>query len=96
MVQEVKELRNTAVRLVSQLAQIPKSAAYFKDVLLAMPAGRREMLQVRFDLLGLGYYHYFYSGGVLFGYMHLFSLNELTITLLKIAPGSTLAHPEKY
>ncbi|KAL8123865.1 hypothetical protein AgCh_011749 [Apium graveolens] len=43
--QEAKDLRNTAVRLVSQLAQIPKSATYFKDVLLAMPAGRREQLQ---------------------------------------------------
>ncbi|KAK1357513.1 hypothetical protein POM88_050769 [Heracleum sosnowskyi] len=43
--QEVNDLRNTAVRLVSQLAQIPKSATYFKDVLLAMPAGRREQLQ---------------------------------------------------
>lgn len=50
-VQEVKDLRNTAVRLVSQLAQIPKSATYFKDVLLAMPAGRREQLQVPLELI---------------------------------------------
>lgn len=51
--QEVKDLRNTAVRLVSQLAQIPKSATYFKDVLLAMPVGRREQLQVPVKLIDL-------------------------------------------
>ncbi|KAA8530559.1 hypothetical protein F0562_005268 [Nyssa sinensis] len=43
--QEVINLRSTAIRLVSQLAQIPSSAAYFKDVLLAMPLTQRQQLQ---------------------------------------------------
>ncbi|PIA63576.1 hypothetical protein AQUCO_00201132v1 [Aquilegia coerulea] len=42
---ESNEIRATAVRLVSHLAQIPSSAAHFKDVLLAMPVIRREKLQ---------------------------------------------------
>ncbi|KAG8384070.1 hypothetical protein BUALT_Bualt04G0079800 [Buddleja alternifolia] len=43
--QEAKDLRNIAVKLVSQLAQIPSSAAFIKDILLAMPATRRQQLQ---------------------------------------------------
>ncbi|KAF8399147.1 hypothetical protein HHK36_015012 [Tetracentron sinense] len=43
--QELIEIRNTAVRLVSHLAQIPSSAIQFKDVLLAMPVARRQQLQ---------------------------------------------------
>ncbi|XP_059670574.1 protein SWEETIE [Cornus florida] len=45
-VQEVNDLRSTAVKLVSQLAQVPSSAVYFKDVLLAMPLTHRQQLQV--------------------------------------------------
>ncbi|KAI3726462.1 hypothetical protein L1987_66259 [Smallanthus sonchifolius] len=43
--QEVKELRTASVRLVSQLAQSPTSAVYFKDALLSMPVTRRQKLQ---------------------------------------------------
>ncbi|KAJ4961466.1 hypothetical protein NE237_021376 [Protea cynaroides] len=43
--QELTEMKNTAVRLVSHLAQIPSSAIYFKDVLLEMPVARRQQLQ---------------------------------------------------
>ncbi|KAL3525448.1 hypothetical protein ACH5RR_013820, partial [Cinchona calisaya] len=43
--QELNELRSTAIKLVSQLAQSPKSAVYFKDVLLTMPIIRRQQLQ---------------------------------------------------
>ncbi|KAF9625554.1 hypothetical protein IFM89_024327 [Coptis chinensis] len=43
--QELNEIRSTALRLVSHLAQIPSSADHFKDVLLAMPVNRREKLQ---------------------------------------------------
>ncbi|KAK4416508.1 protein SWEETIE [Sesamum alatum] len=43
--QEANDLRNVAVVLVSQLAQIPTSAASIKDILLAMPAGQRQQLQ---------------------------------------------------
>ncbi|KAJ7971210.1 HEAT repeat-containing protein 5B [Quillaja saponaria] len=42
---EVNELRSTAVRLVSHLAQIPSSAVHFKDVLLSMPPVHRQQLQ---------------------------------------------------
>ncbi|PIN01995.1 hypothetical protein CDL12_25491 [Handroanthus impetiginosus] len=43
--QEANDLRNLAVKIVSQLAQIPSSAAYVKDILLAMPATQRQQLQ---------------------------------------------------
>ncbi|CAI9766931.1 unnamed protein product [Fraxinus pennsylvanica] len=43
--QEANELQSAAVKLVSQLAQIFRSAAYIKDILLAMPAIRRQQLQ---------------------------------------------------
>lgn len=45
--QEVLELRNVAVRLVSHLAQLPSSAVHFKDVLLSLPTTHRQQLQVR-------------------------------------------------
>ncbi|KAL5722179.1 hypothetical protein ACHQM5_005729 [Ranunculus cassubicifolius] len=43
--QEFSDIRNTALRLVSNIAQIPSSAVHFKDVLLAMPVDQREKLQ---------------------------------------------------
>ncbi|XVF71655.1 hypothetical protein PTKIN_Ptkin12aG0057000 [Pterospermum kingtungense] len=43
--QEVNELRNTAMRLVSRLAQIPSSAGHLKDVMLSMPEMHRQQLQ---------------------------------------------------
>ncbi|XP_068489389.1 protein SWEETIE isoform X2 [Phaseolus vulgaris] len=43
--QEVSDLRSTAVKLVSRLAQIPSSAIHFKDVLLSMPPLHRQQLQ---------------------------------------------------
>ncbi|CAK9150708.1 unnamed protein product [Ilex paraguariensis] len=43
--QEVNDLRSTAIKLVSQLAQIPSSAVCFKDVLLTMPMTQRQQLQ---------------------------------------------------
>ncbi|KAK2986818.1 hypothetical protein RJ640_011043 [Escallonia rubra] len=43
--QEVNDLKSTGIRLVSQIAQVPSSAAYFKDVLLAMPVTQRQLLQ---------------------------------------------------
>ncbi|KAL9993657.1 putative armadillo-like helical, protein SWEETIE [Helianthus debilis subsp. tardiflorus] len=43
--QEVKELRTASMRLVSQLAQSPTSAVFFKDALLSMPVTRRQKLQ---------------------------------------------------
>ncbi|KAF6137275.1 hypothetical protein GIB67_036312 [Kingdonia uniflora] len=43
--QELVEIKGTALRLVSHLAQIPSSAVHFKDVLLAMPVTRRHQLQ---------------------------------------------------
>ncbi|XWS30691.1 hypothetical protein CRYUN_Cryun23aG0008700 [Craigia yunnanensis] len=43
--QEVNDIRNTAVRLVSRLAQIPSSAGHLKDVLLLMPEIHRQKLQ---------------------------------------------------
>ncbi|XP_027929548.1 protein SWEETIE isoform X2 [Vigna unguiculata] len=43
--QEVRDLRSTAVVLVSRLAQIPSSAVHFKDVLLSMPPLHRQQLQ---------------------------------------------------
>ncbi|KFK41114.1 hypothetical protein AALP_AA2G087800 [Arabis alpina] len=43
--QEVLELRNVSVRLVSHLAQLPSSAVHFKDVLLSLPATHRQQLQ---------------------------------------------------
>ncbi|KAL3630335.1 hypothetical protein CASFOL_023319 [Castilleja foliolosa] len=43
--QEANELRDLAVKLVSQLAQIPSSAASIKDILLSMPATQRQHLQ---------------------------------------------------
>ncbi|CDP02785.1 unnamed protein product [Coffea canephora] len=42
---DLNELRSTAIKLVSQLAQSPKSGVYFKDVLLTMPITRRQQLQ---------------------------------------------------
>lgn len=49
--QEANDLRNIAVKLVSQLAQIPSSAALVKDTLSAMPATRRLQIQVPFSFL---------------------------------------------
>lgn len=46
--QEINELRNAAIKLVTQLAQSPLSAIHFKDVLLAMPIMQRQQLQVLF------------------------------------------------
>ncbi|XP_026402924.1 protein SWEETIE [Papaver somniferum] len=43
--QEVLEIRSTAVRLVSHIAQMRSSAIHFKDVLLAMPVTQRQQLQ---------------------------------------------------
>ncbi|KAK7269008.1 hypothetical protein RIF29_21723 [Crotalaria pallida] len=43
--QEVSDLRSTAIKLVSHLAQIPSSAVHFKDVLLSMPPLHRQQLQ---------------------------------------------------
>ncbi|GMP28425.1 hypothetical protein CsSME_00003976 [Camellia sinensis var. sinensis] len=43
--QELNDLRSTARKLVSQLAQIPSSAVLLKDVLLAMPVSNRLQLQ---------------------------------------------------
>ncbi|CAL0321677.1 unnamed protein product [Lupinus luteus] len=43
--QEVTDLRSTAIKLVSHLAQIPSSAVHFKDVLLSMPPLHRQQLQ---------------------------------------------------
>ncbi|KAL8476600.1 hypothetical protein ACS0TY_029047 [Phlomoides rotata] len=42
------DLRNIAVKLVSQLAQTPSSAASIKDILLSMPVTQRQQLQVLF------------------------------------------------
>ncbi|XP_058187917.1 protein SWEETIE-like isoform X1 [Rhododendron vialii] len=42
---ELRDLRSMAGKLVSQLAQIPSSAVYLKDVLLDMPAANRQQLQ---------------------------------------------------
>uniref|UniRef100_A0A2P2MKT4 HEAT repeat-containing protein 5B isoform X2 n=1 Tax=Rhizophora mucronata TaxID=61149 RepID=A0A2P2MKT4_RHIMU len=42
---EFNDIRTTAMKLVSHLAQIPSSAALFKDVLLSMPAAHRQQLQ---------------------------------------------------
>ncbi|KAJ0042851.1 hypothetical protein Pint_18792 [Pistacia integerrima] len=43
--QEANDIRSTAVRLVSHLAQIPSSAVHLKDALLSMPAEHRQQLQ---------------------------------------------------
>ncbi|KAJ6421773.1 hypothetical protein OIU84_029044 [Salix udensis] len=43
--QEVSDIRTSAVRLVSSLAQIPLSAVCFKDVLLSMPVSHKQQLQ---------------------------------------------------
>ncbi|XP_065854037.1 protein SWEETIE isoform X2 [Euphorbia lathyris] len=43
--QEVSDLKSTAVKLVSHLAQVSSSAVYFKDVMLSMPATHRQQLQ---------------------------------------------------
>ncbi|XP_076960722.1 protein SWEETIE-like [Bidens hawaiensis] len=43
--QEVNDLKSASIRLVSQLAQSPTSAIYFKDALLSMPVTRRQKLQ---------------------------------------------------
>ncbi|GMI85490.1 SWEETIE [Hibiscus trionum] len=43
--QEFNDIRNTAIRLVSRLAQIPSSAGHLKDVLLSMPEMHRQQLQ---------------------------------------------------
>lgn len=45
LTQEATDLKNIAVKLVSQLAQTPSSAASIKDILLAMPATRRQQFQ---------------------------------------------------
>ncbi|GAV75653.1 LOW QUALITY PROTEIN: hypothetical protein CFOL_v3_19131, partial [Cephalotus follicularis] len=42
---EVNDIRSTAMRLVSHLAQIPSSAGHLKDVLLSMPVTHRQQLQ---------------------------------------------------
>ncbi|XP_047310511.1 protein SWEETIE isoform X2 [Impatiens glandulifera] len=43
--QEANDLRSMAMKLVSQLAQIPASAVHIKDVLLMMPVEHRQQLQ---------------------------------------------------
>lgn len=52
--QELRDLRSLAGKLVSQLAQIPSSAVYLKDVLLDMPAANRQQLQVLFFQIHYG------------------------------------------
>ncbi|XP_008459469.1 protein SWEETIE isoform X1 [Cucumis melo] len=42
---ELEELKSTAIKLVSHLAQIPASAVIFKDVILSMPVMHRQQLQ---------------------------------------------------
>ncbi|KAK3212082.1 hypothetical protein Dsin_016788 [Dipteronia sinensis] len=42
---EANDIRSTAVRLVSHLAQIPSSAVHLKEVLLSMPAVHRQQFQ---------------------------------------------------
>ncbi|XP_047954484.1 protein SWEETIE [Salvia hispanica] len=42
---EAHDLQSIAVKLVAQLAQTPSSASSVKDILLAMPATRRQQLQ---------------------------------------------------
>ncbi|KAK2663047.1 hypothetical protein Ddye_001621 [Dipteronia dyeriana] len=42
---EANDVRSTAVRLVSHLAQIPSSAVHLKEVLLSMPAVHRKQFQ---------------------------------------------------
>ncbi|KAL5739454.1 hypothetical protein ACOSQ2_028634 [Xanthoceras sorbifolium] len=42
---EANDIRSTAVRLVSHLAQIPSSAIHLKDILLSMPAVHRQQFQ---------------------------------------------------
>ncbi|XP_073155187.1 protein SWEETIE isoform X2 [Henckelia pumila] len=43
--QEVHDLRSLSIKIVSQLAQIPASAVFVKEILLAMPATQRQKLQ---------------------------------------------------
>nr|XP_016507756.1 PREDICTED: uncharacterized protein LOC107825412 [Nicotiana tabacum] len=43
--QEARDLKITAIKLVAQLAQLPSSSAYIKEVLLTMPMTRRQQLQ---------------------------------------------------
>ncbi|PPD76385.1 hypothetical protein GOBAR_DD26688 [Gossypium barbadense] len=43
--QEANDIRNTAIRLVSHLAQIPSSAGHLKDVLLLMSKTQRQQLR---------------------------------------------------
>ncbi|OIT22627.1 PREDICTED: HEAT repeat-containing protein 5B [Nicotiana attenuata] len=43
--QEARDLKITAIKLVAQLAQLPGSSAYIKEVLLTMPMTRRQQLQ---------------------------------------------------
>ncbi|KAI9153290.1 hypothetical protein LWI28_008916 [Acer negundo] len=42
---EANDIRSTAVRLVSHLAEIPSSAVHLKEVLLSMPAVHRQQFQ---------------------------------------------------
>uniref|UniRef100_A0A7N0VMZ5 HEAT repeat-containing protein 5B n=1 Tax=Kalanchoe fedtschenkoi TaxID=63787 RepID=A0A7N0VMZ5_KALFE len=43
---EIVDVRNLSIKIVSHLAQLPSSAALFKDALLTMPVSRRQRLQV--------------------------------------------------
>ncbi|GMN57078.1 hypothetical protein TIFTF001_026181 [Ficus carica] len=43
--QEFNDLRSTAIRLVSHIAQIPSLAVHFKNALLSMPLVHRQQLQ---------------------------------------------------
>ncbi|MBA0881102.1 hypothetical protein Goshw_028284 [Gossypium schwendimanii] len=43
--QEANDIRNTAIRLVSHLAQIPSSIGHIKDVLLLMSKTQRQQLR---------------------------------------------------
>ncbi|XP_009622413.1 protein SWEETIE [Nicotiana tomentosiformis] len=43
--QEARDLKITAIKLVAQLAQLPGSSAYIKEVLLTMPITRKQQLQ---------------------------------------------------
>ncbi|XP_004232371.1 protein SWEETIE isoform X1 [Solanum lycopersicum] len=43
--QEARDLKITAIKLVTQLAQLPDSSACIKEVLLTMPMIRRQQLQ---------------------------------------------------
>ena len=44
--QETKEIKASAMKLISHLIQSPSSASQIKDTLLSMPPAHRQKLQV--------------------------------------------------